>query len=179
MFEILETLPKFSQSLKMYQSSFFLYKYQTFRFNRYNIYKILDKIRSECLLSQGELSQFITSLFHFLFLATAKNYPDFNIQHIEMAVFKEISEVVKEYLGISDEVFSSWFKEADFTQTREFIKNLDIFHLFSTALTHPFLDIQMLKLRSIDQVFDTNLEFIYSFFIDEPEKFSDSEEDLE
>ena len=176
--EILESLKKFSHNLKMYQTSFFLYKYQSFRFNRYNIYQILDKITSESLLSQGKLFKFVTSFFHFLFLATAKNDPDFSIDHIEMAVFKEIAEVVKEYLGISDEVFRSWFQEADFSQTREFINILDIFHLYSTALTHPFLDIQKLKLRTIDQVFDTDLEFSFSFFIDEPDQFSDSE-DLE
>ena len=72
MLEILETLKEFSHSLKMYQSSFFLYKYKSFRFNRYNIYTILDKITSESLLSQGELFQFVTSFFHFFLFGHCK-----------------------------------------------------------------------------------------------------------
>ena len=94
-------------------------------------------------------------------------------------MFKELAETVQHYLSITPEMFRSWFEAADFTKTHDFIKDLKIFNLYSSALCHPYIDIKKFKLQKLDQLFETDGKFTYSFFTNDPQQFLSSDEEWE
>ena len=69
--ELLNILKRFSNSLSQYQQSFFVYKNDSFRFNKANFFTIIETLNAESTLTQTySLAQYITTFFHFLYVAT-------------------------------------------------------------------------------------------------------------
>ena len=69
----------------------------------------------------------------------------------------------KDFVGINNDYWRQIFKNADFSSSFQFIKDLNLFPTYSRVFTDPYKDLKMFSLKDLSQIQEN--VFDYDFFI--------------